>query len=50
MPPFVFAFPVLNIAALSQANTQRGANIALGGAAVQTVAQVASNSAVITQR
>ena len=50
MPPFIFALPVLNIASLSQANTQFGANVALGVVGAQTLAQVAGNSAVITQR
>ena len=51
MPPFIFAMPVINVANLSQVNTQRGANVAVGSlGAVQTLAQVAGNSAVITQR
>ena len=50
MPPFIIALPVLNVATLSQANSQWGANIALGAAGPQTLAQVASNTAAITQR
>ena len=51
MPPFVLAFPVINIASLSQANSQTGLNVALGSlGATQTLAQVAGNSAAITQR
>ena len=51
MPPFLFAFPVVNVASLSQVNTQTGLNLAIGSPlAVQTLAQVAGNAAVITQR
>ena len=51
MPPFIIAFPVTNIVGLSQANSQTGLNLARGSlGAVQTLAQVAGNSAVITQR
>ena len=51
MPPFLFAFPVVNIANLAQSNTQWGANVAVGSPlAVQTLAQIASNSATVTQR
>ena len=51
MPPFIVALPVINIASVSQSNSQWGANVALGSlGAVQTLAQVAGNSAVITQR
>ena len=51
MPPFVFAFPVINVATLAQSNTQTGLNLAVGSPlAVQTLVQQAGNSAVITQR
>ena len=51
MPPFIFALPVINIVNLGQSNSQRGANVALGSpGAVQTLAQVAGNSAVLSQR
>ena len=51
MPPFVFAMPVINIASLSQSNSQTGLNLALGSPlAVQTLVQQAGNSAVISQR
>ncbi len=51
MPPFVVAYSVINIATLSQSNSQWGANVASGSPfAVQTLAQVASNSATIIQR
>ena len=51
MPPFLFAFPVINVASLTQANTQTGLNLAIGSLlAVQTLVQQAGNSAVITQR
>ena len=51
MPPFLFAFPVINVASLSQVNTQAGLNLAVGSPlAVQTLVQQASNSASITQR
>ena len=55
MPPFVLAFPVINVAGLSQSNSQTGLNLAVGlpGAGlpvVQTLGQMAGNTAAITQR
>ena len=51
MLPFIIAMPVTNIVGLSQANRQTGLNVALGSlGAVQTLAQVAGNSAIISQR
>jgi len=47
--PYLFYAPT-NIAVLSQHNTQVGANVALGSlVGAQTLAQVAGNSATITQ-
>ena len=51
MPPFMLVFPVINVANLSQSNSQTGLNLAVGSPlAVQTLVQQAGNSAVITQR
>ncbi len=47
--PYLFYAPT-NIAVLSQSNQQFGANVALGSlVGAQTLAQVAGNSAAITQ-
>ena len=46
----LFVLPTVNAVSLSQANIASGANIALGSPfAVQTLAQVGANSAVINQ-
>ena len=50
MPLFVFPFPSINVANLSQSNAQQGANVAIGSLLVtQTLVQQAGNSAVIRQ-
>lgn len=46
----LFVLPTINSVTLSQANIASGANLAVGSPfAVQTLAQVGSNSAVINQ-